>query len=843
VTSPPTISVVIVNLNGQEYLERCITSLLNQDYPAEQVEIILVDNASTDGSLAYVAAHFPMVKVIPNTTNTGFAPAVNQGADAATGRYLALINNDAYADSQWLSAMLATLDRYHEKGVVCVGATILDWQGERIDFAGGGASFYGFGHQFFVNLPFHAKQHTEQDMLFACGGAMLVDRRLFLDIGGFDPTYFAYFEDVDFGWRLWLAGYRVVLSPAAIVYHRHHGVSRHVPQHQINALLERNALITILKNYDDATLSHIAGPALLLAIQRLIAFSDSQDRLDWQMFEIGAVGTSTGEGESEGKDTGICEEPLAISPTTMSYIAALRSVMRQFPHIWQQRQHVQSLRQRPEHEILPLLHYPFGPHHCTQLLSMQTLNEMFRLDEVFAEPHRRRILIISSDPLSDNLAGQGIRVVEMAHHLARYCEVIVAAPKQADVVLPGVTFVSFDHEDKQAIESLAGHAEVVILQGYSLYRHHVIEQMRKIVVVDLYDPFHLESLEFFKHKKLDESREKVGSNLEVINQQLLVGDFFICASERQRDLWLGALSSRGRLTPAAYADDPTFRNLIDVVPFGLPATPPTHTQQVLKGVHPHIGKDDKVILWGGGVWDWLDPLTVIGAMNLIRQQRPDVKLFFMGRRHPNAFDVQRMMMYDHAISLVRNLGLQNTVLFNSQWVPYSERANYFLEADIGVSAHLNHVETRFAFRTRLLDYIWCGLPMVVSVGDTLSETVEEYGVGRTVEIGDIEGFAAALLHRLEQPNLREQYAPAFAELQEAYSWQQTLAPLIDFCRNPRCAPDQHRYSLLDTYQQRIQALDDIVATKNSHIAHLEHILKQLESGRVMRALRWLRRGK
>jgi hypothetical protein len=227
-------------------------------------------------------------------------------------------------------------------------------------------------------------------------------------------------------------------------------------------------------------------------------------------------------------------------------------------------------------------------------------------------------------------------------------------------------------------------------------------------------------------------------------------------------------------------------------------------------------------------------------MYLIQQQRSDVKLFFMGRRHPNAVDVHGMMMYHQAVMLVRRLGLQRTVLFHDQWVPYDERANYFLEADIGVSAHFEHIETRFAFRTRILDYLWCGLPMVVSAGDTLAETVEEYGVGRTVAVGDVEGFAAALLALLEHPDLRQAYATAFAPLQQMYSWQQTLAPLIDFCRNPRCAPDPHRYTLLASYEQRIKELDAIVATKNAHIAHLEQLIKRVEAGRVMRALRWLR---
>lgn len=95
--SLPTVTIVVVNYNGRDYLEPCLASLLGQSYPQERIEIILVDNASSDGSVEFVHERFPQVQVIRNETNTGFAPAVNQGAGAGTGDILALINNDAVA--------------------------------------------------------------------------------------------------------------------------------------------------------------------------------------------------------------------------------------------------------------------------------------------------------------------------------------------------------------------------------------------------------------------------------------------------------------------------------------------------------------------------------------------------------------------------------------------------------------------------------------------------------------------------------------------------------------------------------------------------------------------------
>jgi glycosyltransferase involved in cell wall biosynthesis len=288
--------------------------------------------------------------------------------------------------------------------------------------------------------------------------------------------------------------------------------------------------------------------------------------------------------------------------------------------------------------------------------------------------------------------------------------------------------------------------------------------------------------------------------------------------------------------------------LLDVAPFGLQPTPPVHERNVVKGVVPGIAADDTLVLWGGGIWDWLDPLTVIRAMAIVREQRPDVKLFFLGYHHPNPTDVPVMAMYERAVALAKELDLHNrTVFFNDRWVPYAERANYLLEADLGVSAHLEHVETRFAFRTRLLDYIWAGLPMVVSAGDTLADTVIERGLGSVVAIEDVEGYARAILELVAQPDAQRSFAPAFAAAQQDFAWPQALRPLIEFCRQPRYAADKHRQvvnpapPVMPSDQRRMDDLDAIVAQKNQHIVYLEGLLGQIQGGRVMRVLRLINR--
>ncbi|MDP2952881.1 MAG: glycosyltransferase family 1 protein, partial [Chloroflexota bacterium] len=124
-----------------------------------------------------------------------------------------------------------------------------------------------------------------------------------------------------------------------------------------------------------------------------------------------------------------------------------------------------------------------------------------------------------------------------------------------------------------------------------------------------------------------------------------------------------------------------------------------------------------------------------------------------------------------------------------QWVPYGERQNYLLEADVGVCLHQDIAETRLAFRTRLIDYIWTGLPMVVSGGDSLSETVDQFQLGKVVPCGDAAQIARALIEVLSLADPRESYRERFEAVRSQLNWKRAVEPLLRFLSNPQRAPD------------------------------------------------------
>jgi glycosyltransferase involved in cell wall biosynthesis len=204
----------------------------------------------------------------------------------------------------------------------------------------------------------------------------------------------------------------------------------------------------------------------------------------------------------------------------------------------------------------------------------------------------------------------------------------------------------------------------------------------------------------------------------------------------------------------------------------------------MRGVLPGIGADDFVLLWAGGMWQWLDPLTAIRGVAAASLQRNNIKLLFLGTHDPNPGN-RPMPMVEEARALAAELGLlERNVFFQRGWVPFDERQNWLLEADVGVSAHRDTIEARFAFRTRVLDYIWTGLPMILSAGDWFSDWVVQQDVGHSVAPGDVEGWKRAILALADDANRRTQMKARLERIAPLFAWKEVAAPLARYCTNP-----------------------------------------------------------
>jgi len=434
-----------------------------------------------------------------------------------------------------------------------------------------------------------------------------------------------------------------------------------------------------------------------------------------------------------------------------------------------------------------------------------------------------RVLVVTDEPVGSRMAGRAIRAWELARVLGRVFPTTLAAPLPIPATAPGfaLTALPTGAEGDLALAGLVAVNDIIIARTLPLTAIPTQGMATKYLVVDLACPWQIEDLEAASADAAGDDAA-LADDLMLLDALLAAGDFFICANEAQRGFWLGALAQTGRLTPAAYGPAHDARALIDLVPSGLPAEPPQKSMRTLKGVVPGIGQNDVVALWGGGLWRWLDPLTLIRAMGRLRETGYPVRAVFLGAEPPAA--AKRPALLDAARGLSDELGLSGThVFFLEGWAPYAERANYLMEADIGVSLHPQTLETRFAYRMRVLDYLWTGIVPVVSDGDMLADLVRSYDAGRVVPPGDDAVLAETLQALCDDPYERRLLGARAHALGQSFTWETVVQPLLAFCRAPHKGT---RVAGLTTaeLQERITELESRLYQTSTYAERLEREL-------------------
>jgi GT2 family glycosyltransferase/glycosyltransferase involved in cell wall biosynthesis len=837
VDSLPFVSVLVVNLDGHDFLTECLDSLAAQDYPSDRVEIILVDNGSRDDSVALVRGRYPAVKIIEAGRNLGFAGGNNLGARFARGDYLALINNDARADSQWLKSMVEALEA--DPQVTCAASMILSEDGRTIDFIGSSMNPYGRAFHVDEGLPATEGLHCEQrEVLAPCGGAMMIRGDAFQAVGGFDEDYLAYYEDVDLGWRLWLYGYKVLFVPRAVVYHRQHQTGLGFPVEQRYALSELNALRTVIKNYEEQNLFRMLSLSLFMGVKRSL----DQARLPKEEYRFGYPFSG------DPRAGSVQPEP-SMTRVATAMLVAIDRVADEMPRLLAKRERIQAGRVRSDAEIFA--RFPMRPDNWVFPWRQYTivhdqLAKALKIPEDLQPRHGTRLLIITHETIGPKMAGPGIRAWELACALSERFDVTLAARGQPDRSQPGLRLVGYSAADPhyRDLQPYISNTDVILTMAPLFARIPGLRDVGKPAIVDLYDPFELEKLA--QSAAIDRQFHEQIDTESALDLPLAsaIGDFFICASERQRDFWLGVLLDNGRLNTLTYNQDPTLRTLIDVVPFGIPDLPPQKQQTRLKGIHPGIGPRDKLLLWNGGLWQWFDPLTLIEAMAQVTRVRDDVRLYFAAGSHFDLETVPEMPIHAQVLSRCRELDLLDRHVFFGDWIPYDERGAVLLEADLGVSMHHGGLESRFSSRTRLLDCIWAGLPVIATAGDPLSEIIAENQLGYVLPPGRPDLLAQTILEALADEGLRDRVAAQAEPLRGGLSWKTCIEPIVSFLGRVAFAPDAlgaaGRAAQVRRQGETIERLEERIAEMDKQIEELQSHIAAIRRGRFMRLSRAVR---
>ena len=356
------------------------------------------------------------------------------------------------------------------------------------------------------------------------------------------------------------------------------------------------------------------------------------------------------------------------------------------------------------------------------------------------------VLVLSPEPIRAEMAGMGIRAARIADVLTKAGHIVTLAdPATRDLPRADVAVVS-------------GHAgERLFSSGFD-----------GAVVADLYDPFVVENLAY---------RTSLGPAVFENDRRALLSlidraDLVLAATDEQRLFYLGLLLGRERLTPEA------LDSLVVLAPFGVDDEapgPPVAPREIGPGSHD--------VLFGG-VYDWYDPALVLDAWPRVLSRVPTARLLFSTNPNPGSTPQARLAETTARASAE---GLLGTSVHVIPWVKHAERGGLYASCRVAVLAHRDSLETRLSFRTRVLDFLWAGLPVAATEGGAASHLVERSGAGLVVP-ADPERLASALVKLLVEDSVRARCIESAARAVKEFAWRRVLAPLVDFVASPRRHP-------------------------------------------------------
>jgi glycosyltransferase involved in cell wall biosynthesis len=378
------------------------------------------------------------------------------------------------------------------------------------------------------------------------------------------------------------------------------------------------------------------------------------------------------------------------------------------------------------------------------------------------------------------MAGMGIRALELARALSREYEVRLLVPNDPgearEAAGEGSLRIALAPPGSLGDASRGAAAALVSGHAANSWFH---EAPGVPVAADLYDPFPVENL----HYAALLGEETARHDRATLELALSRGDFFLCASPEQRLFYAGALFACGRIGPG-FADDPSLSGLLAVVPFGVPAEPAAGDRDAGRRA-AGVPAGGPLVLFGG-VYDWYDPAPLLEAWPAIRARVSDARLLFFENPNP---ETTPQRVFERARRRAAELEPRGESIVFSPWLPYASRADLYAAADVVVSIASDGLETELAYRTRLLDAAWGGVPSVSAGGGALARELAAAGAG--VECPrEPAALAGAVVGLLSDRDARARASAAARRFAAGRAWATVAAPLAAWARDARVSADR-----------------------------------------------------
>jgi len=381
-----------------------------------------------------------------------------------------------------------------------------------------------------------------------------------------------------------------------------------------------------------------------------------------------------------------------------------------------------------------------------------------------------RLLLVPHGKIAQNLAGPGLRALGIARGLSPDVECAFWAPEAEGNELAG--FAVEKSSDAAALSKAYDYALVPTLGAM------VFEPLPRLtipVVADLYDPVFFENLFLYRGDVPKEREFQLWRHQVALYETVLNADAFLSCHKRQSDYWTGMLTTLGALGFPEFDADQAFASSMIDLPTGLDI-PEKSDPQAARQFMGEIPPDRKVLLWGGGIYPWLDPFTPLRALKKLKDQgRDEFSLLFMGVKHPEGSLAADLVKRTRSEAAALGLGPQD-VHFN-EWTPYEKRFDVAAASWAALIAHGEHVETRYAFRTRALDALAAGLPLITAAGDFFAALVEHEEAGAVFPCGEADALAAHICNLADRPAVYDNAKQRSKALGRKFSWRKVCSDL------------------------------------------------------------------
>lgn len=395
---------------------------------------------------------------------------------------------------------------------------------------------------------------------------------------------------------------------------------------------------------------------------------------------------------------------------------------------------------------------------------------------------RRRVVITAPDITAKGYSGMGLRALGIAEELGEKHDVqlLVAGIPRDPPAHATIMLTSQDHD------AALGGADVVITSNALRFRQ--LFKLKAALVSDLYDPSYFEWLSLDDSRRIHR-RTWVHRQVRALQQAVAVSDTLMCANDRQRDLYLGMHLASASARYLAHESESSFDEKLIVVPNGIPslAEGALSTNRELARGRLGLDRTDVVLLWGGGIWDWTDPFTVLEAVIEAHRTDQRIRLVFLGVQRSSSPDPHQR----HATALLERchaLGIVGSVVrLNESWISPHERIDYVAAADAGILGQYENLETHFSFRTRFIDCLWANIPVLSMSGDSLSDEAAAEGWGLVSPPGSVPAMRDNILRFARDEDLRDSMREQVTIVRKRYSWRQCCEPLgaaIDSLERP-----------------------------------------------------------